>query len=89
MNRLQEILIKETGNENISRDTGRNLVNSQNIIALYVLGFINPVNLTRQIEKVYKKLSRAVKIKIKYLEKNKFEIITNSYAWGKRRTLSM
>ena len=51
MNRLQEILIKETGNENISRDTGRNLVNSQNIIALYVLGFVNPVNLTRQTEK--------------------------------------
>jgi len=76
MNRLQEVLIKETGNENISRDTGRSLVNSQNIIALYVLGFINPVNLTKQTEKVYKKLSKAANIKINYLEKNRYEIIT-------------
>ena len=37
MNKLQEILIKETGNKNISRDSGRNLVNSQNIIALMCL----------------------------------------------------
>ena len=76
MNRLQEILVKETGNKNISRDTGRNLVNTQNIIALYILGFINPVNLTRQIGRVYKKLSRAAIIHIKYLGNNRHELIT-------------
>jgi PAS domain S-box-containing protein len=76
MNRLQEILIKETGNKNISRDTGRNLVNTHNIIALYILGFINPVNLTRQFERVYKKISRAAIIRIRYLGNNKHELIT-------------
>ena len=76
MNRLQEILLKETGNKDISRDTGRNLVNTQNIIALYILGFINPVNLTSQIERVYKKISRAAIIQFKYLGNNRHEIIT-------------
>jgi hypothetical protein len=71
MNRLQEILLKETGNKDISRDTGRNLVNTQNIIALYILGFINPVNLTSQIERVYKKISRAAIIQFKYLGNNR------------------
>jgi PAS domain S-box-containing protein len=75
MNRLQEILIKETGNKNISRDTGRNLANTQNIIALYVLGFINPLNLTRHIEKVYKKLSRAAIVEVNYLGNNRHELI--------------
>ena len=76
MNRLHEILLEQTGNENISRDTGRNLANTQNIIALYIYGFINPVNFTRQIERVYKKISRAAIIQIKYLGKNKHEVIT-------------
>ena len=76
MNRLQEVLVEETGNKDISRDTGRNLVNTQNIIAMYILGFINPVNLTRQIERVYKKISRAAIIQFKYLGNNRHEIIT-------------
>jgi hypothetical protein len=76
MNRLQEILLEETANKNISRDTGRNLVNTQNIIAQYIFGFINPANLTRQIEKVYKKISRGAIIQIKYLGNNRHELIT-------------
>ncbi len=76
MNRLQEILIKETGNKNISRDTGRSLVNSQNIIALYILGFLNPVNFSSQIERIYKTLSRAATIQINYLKDNSYEFVT-------------
>jgi len=76
MNRLQEILIKETGNKNISRDTGRSLMVSQNFIALYVFGFANPVNVIRQIGKLYNKLSRAAIIEINSLDNNKCEFIT-------------
>jgi len=76
MNRLQEILIKETRNKNISRDTGRNLVNTQNIIALYILGFINPINLTRQFERVYKKISKAAIIQFRHLGNNRHELIS-------------
>jgi PAS domain S-box-containing protein len=76
MNRLQKILIEVTGNEDISRETGRNLINTQKIIALYILGFINPLNLTKQIERVYKKLSKASVIRVKYLGNNKHELIS-------------
>ena len=76
MNRLQEILIKETNNINISRDTGRSLMASQNSIALYIFGFANPVNVIRQIGKIYNKLSRAAIIEINSLKNNKYEFIT-------------
>ena len=76
MNKLQEILIDETGNTEIARDTGRTLMSSQNIYASYILSFISPANVTRQSAKIYNKLCRALIIKVKYLENNKCELVT-------------
>ena len=39
INKFHEILIKKTGNKEVTRDTGRNLMVSKNIIAQYILGF--------------------------------------------------
>ena len=76
MNRLQKILIDETGNEGIARDTGRTLMSSQNIFASYVLSFTSPANVIRQLTKIYNKLCRAAIIEIKYLDSNNCEFIT-------------
>ena len=76
MNRLQKILINETGNEDIARDTGRTLMSSQNILASYVLSFTSPANVTRQMAKIYDKLSRALIIEIKYVDNNNCEFVT-------------
>ena len=76
MNRLQKILIDVTGNEEIARDTGRTLMSSQNIFASYVLSFTSPANVTKQIAKIYNKLSRALIIEIKCLDNNNCEFIT-------------
>jgi PAS domain S-box-containing protein len=74
-NRVHEVVVKQTGNKNISRDAGRHLMTSQNIIAQYVLGFKNSTSVALQIAAIYSKLSLGVKIGIKKLEKNKFEFI--------------
>ena len=76
MNRLQEILINETCNKNISRETGRSLLRSRNVIALYVFSFINTNNIIHQIKKLYNKLSRAAIIEINSLGENKYEFIS-------------
>lgn len=75
MNKLQKILIAETGNKNIARDTGRSLMVSQNIIAFYVLSFSNIGNVIRQIAKIYNKLSRAATIEIINLGSNLCELV--------------
>jgi PAS domain S-box-containing protein len=75
MNKLQKILIAETGNENIARDTGRSLMVSQSIIAFYVLSFSNLGNVIRQIAKIYNKLSRAATIDIINLGSNLCELV--------------
>ena len=75
MNRLQEILIDKTGNENIARDAGRNLMVSQSIITLYILGFTNLGNVIKQIAKIYNKLSRAATIEIKSFGSNIYELV--------------
>ena len=43
-NRVHEVVVKQTGNKNISRDAGRHLMTSQNIIAQYppVFEFVTP-----------------------------------------------
>ena len=61
MNRFYDVLVEKTGNKDISKDTGRDLLNSQNIIAQYVLGFRNPVSVTLKAAHIYPKLSRGAK----------------------------
>lgn len=76
MNRLQKILVNETGNGNIARDTGRSLVSTQKILALYVFGFTSPENVAKKIITIHNKLSKAAIIEIKHIENTKYEFIT-------------
>ena len=57
INKLNEILTKETGNIDISRETGRYLMESQNIIVQYILGFKSPTSGSLHIASIYSKLS--------------------------------
>jgi len=75
INRLNEVLVKETGNKDISRYTGRHLIDSQNIFAQYILGFKNPSSLALQVGAIYSKLSIGALTSAKKLEKNKVELI--------------
>jgi PAS domain S-box-containing protein len=75
-NRFNDIIVKLTGNKDISRETGRHLTNSQSVVAQYILSFTSPENVTRQIAKAYNKLSKAAITEVKYLSENKYEFIT-------------
>ena len=74
-NRFYEILVKQTGNKDISRDTGRHLMDSQNIIAQYILGFKNPTSVALHIAAIYSKLSLAATVWVKKVSNNKFEFL--------------
>ena len=72
-NRFHEIVVKQTGNKDISRETGHHLMDSQNIIAQYILGFKNPTSVSLQFAAIYSKLSLAAIVWVKKLDNNKFE----------------
>ena len=75
-NRFHEILVKQTNNKDISRDTGRHLMDSQNIIAQYILGFKNPSSIALQITTIYSKVSLAAKVWGNKIGNNKFEFFS-------------
>ena len=75
INKLNEVLVKETGNHDISRYTGRHLIDSQNILAQYILGFKDPSSLALKVGSIYSKLSLGALTWGKKLEKNKVELI--------------
>ena len=74
INKFHEILVEKTGNKEITKDTGRHLMNSQNIIAQYILGFKNPTSAALQITHIYSKLSRGASTWGKILNKKKVEL---------------
>ena len=73
INKLNEILVKRTGNQDISRNTGRHLLKSQNILAQYVLGFKSPTSVVLESAKIYSKLSLGAEVWGKETGKNKVE----------------
>ena len=73
INKLNEILVKKTGNHDISRNTGRHLLKSQNILAQYVLGFKSPISAVLQSAKIYSKLSLGAEVWGKENGKSKVE----------------
>jgi len=73
INKLNEILVKQTGNQDISRNTGRHLLKSQNILAQYVLGFKSPITAVLQSAKIYSKLSLGAEVWGKENGKSKVE----------------
>lgn len=74
INKFHEILVEKTGNKKITRDTGRHLMYSQNIIGQYILGFKNPTSAALQISHIYSKLSRGASTWGKILNKKKVEL---------------
>jgi len=74
INKFHEILVEKTGNREITRDTGRHLMISQNIIAQYILGFKNPTSAALQIAHIYSKLSRGASTWGKILSEKKVEL---------------
>ena len=74
INKFNEILTKQTGNFDISRETGRYLIDSQNIFAQYLLGFKSPISGTLHVASIYPKLSLGATTWGKKLTHNKMEI---------------
>ncbi|MBW2467242.1 MAG: PAS domain S-box protein [Deltaproteobacteria bacterium] len=74
MNRFYEVLVEKTGNKEISKDTGRSLMTSQNIIAQYVLGFRTPISVAMQTAHIYSKLSRGATAWGKIINDRKVEL---------------
>jgi PAS domain S-box-containing protein len=74
INKFNEILTKQTGNNDISRETGRYLMDSQNFISQYILGFKGPTSGTLQVASIYSKLSLGATTWGKKLAPNKMEI---------------
>jgi PAS domain S-box-containing protein len=75
INKFNEILVNKTGNRDISKYTGRHLIDSQNIFAQYILGFKNPSFLALQVGSIYSKLSLGATTSGRKLGKNKVELI--------------
>lgn len=76
VDRFHDILVKETGNENISRETGRYATSSEGIglVKRYALGFINPANVYGLIGKLMPLLTRGTTIKTQRLGAARIEI---------------
>ena len=75
INKLNGILVIKTGNQDISRYTGRHLIDSQNIFAQYILGFKKPSYLAHQVGSIYSKLSLGALTSGRKIGKNKAELI--------------
>jgi PAS domain S-box-containing protein len=74
-NRFQEIVIAKTGNKNIAKDAARQLMQSQNLFAQYLMGFKTPGAVALGIGKIYPKGSIGAKASAKKIGKNTYEII--------------
>ncbi len=74
VNRFHEIIMKETGNENIAYDAGLNLVQSQSHFTQYLMGYTSVESVTRKIADVYAKGSRAAKVEAVKIEDTKYEV---------------
>jgi len=76
--RLHDILVSHTGNENIARDAGRYASSSEGLGATrqYIIGLMNPTAIFMLIGKVYPMLSRAAEVRPKKIGPNSMEIVS-------------
>ncbi len=76
--RFYEILVKKTGNPNISGDAGRFVASTEGLgpIKQYTLGFMSPTSVYLLMEKIYPIMSRGATIKAKKLGPNRVEIVS-------------
>ena len=81
VDRFHDVLVKETGNEAISRDVGRYAASSDGmgLVKRYALGFINPANIYVLTGKLIPLLTRGAAIHTQRLGANKVEIIATPY----------
>jgi PAS domain-containing protein len=76
VNRFHEVLIRKTGDHNISRKAGRYSAASQasNLLKQYALGLMTPASIYKLIERFQSNLTRAARFRIKQLDHGKIEI---------------
>jgi len=81
VDRFHDVLVKETGNETISRDVGRYAASSDGmgLVKRYALGFINPANIYVLTGKLIPLLTRGAAIQTQRLGATKVEIIATPY----------
>jgi PAS domain S-box-containing protein len=82
VDRFHEILTKETGNPNISRDAGRYAASSGELgpVKQYALGFMTPGAAYWMVEKIGSRLTRAHTFKTRKLGPNRIEVVCSSNA---------
>ncbi len=76
VNRFHEVLIKKTGDHNISRKAGRYSAASQasNLLKQYALGLMTPASIYKLIERFQSNLTRATRFHTTQLARGKMEI---------------
>lgn len=76
VDRFHEILTKETGQNNISREVGRYAAFSQtsSTIRQYALGLMTPASVYKMLEKITRNLSRASIFKTRKIGSNSVEV---------------
>lgn len=76
VDRFHEIVVKKTGNENISREVGRFAASSKasEILKRYTLGFVTPASAYWMFEKISPHLTRGHTFKTKRLGSDKVEV---------------
>lgn len=81
VDRFHDVLVKETGNEAISRDVGRYAASSDGmgLVKRYALGFINPANIYVLTGKLIPLLTRGADIQTQRLGATKVEIIATPH----------
>lgn len=78
VDRFHDILVKQTGNPNISREAGRYSTSIKGLgpIKQIVLGFINPTSAYLLMKKIYPLMSRGAHTRARKLGTNRVEIIS-------------
>ncbi len=81
VDRFHDILVKETGNENISREAGRYATSSEGIglVKRYALGFVNPANIYALTGKLMPLLTHGAAIQSRRMGAAKVEITATPY----------
>jgi len=81
VDRFHDILVKETGNENISREAGRYATSSEGIglVKRYALGFVNPANIYALTGKLMPLLTHGAAIQSRRMGAAKVEIIATPF----------
>ncbi len=76
--RFQEILVKKTGNPNISRDAGRYTTSYEGMgpVKQYTLGLMSLASVYLLMRKVYPMMSRGATVKTKKLGSDRVEIVS-------------